>query len=47
MQIGMQRNLLMNMADHGTWVAGYDEDSGKGEALNLESEAQTTQEAKL
>jgi len=37
----------MNMADHGTWVAGYDKHSGKVEALNLESEAQTTQEAKL
>jgi len=47
MQNGMQRNLSMNMADHGIWVAGYDKDSGKVEALNLESEAQTTQEAKL
>ncbi len=53
MQIGLiglgviGRNLSLNMADHGFWVAGYDEDSGKVEALNLESEAQTALEAKL
>ena len=47
MQIGiiglgvMERNLSLNMADHGFSVAGYDKDPGKVEALNQESEAQT------
>ena len=29
----MGRNFLLNMADHGLWVAGYDKDSSKVEAL--------------
>jgi 6-phosphogluconate dehydrogenase len=43
MQIGMiglgvmGRNLLLNMADHGFSVAGYDKDSTKVEALRRES----------
>lgn len=47
MQIGiiglgvMERNLSLNMADHGFSVAGYDKDPGKVEGLNQESEAQT------
>ena len=46
MQIGMiglgvmGRNLVLNLADHGFSVAGYDKDSGKVEALNQESDAQ-------
>jgi 6-phosphogluconate dehydrogenase len=33
----MGRNLLMNMADHGFSVAGYDKDRSKVEALRKES----------
>ncbi len=33
----MGRNLLLNMADHGFSVAGYDKDAGKVEALRQES----------
>jgi 6-phosphogluconate dehydrogenase len=33
----MGRNLLLNMADHGFSVAGYDKDAGKVEALRKES----------
>jgi len=34
----MGRNLLLNMADHGFQVAGYDRDKAKVESLNTESE---------
>ena len=34
----MGRNLLMNMADHGRSVAGYDKDSSKIDALRKEAE---------
>ncbi len=34
----MGRNLLLNMADHGHSVAGYDKDAGKIEALRKEAE---------
>ncbi len=34
----MGRNLLLNMADHGFSVAGYDKDPGKVEALRQEAE---------
>ena len=33
----MGRNLLLNMADHGFSVAGFDKDPGKVEALRKES----------
>src|SRR5450759_160748 len=33
----MGRNMLLNMADHGFPVAGYDKDPGKVEALQKES----------
>jgi 6-phosphogluconate dehydrogenase len=33
----MGRNMLLNMADHGFPVAGYDKDSGKVEALQKEA----------
>lgn len=33
----MGRNLLLNMADQGFAVAGYDKDPGKIEALRQES----------
>jgi 6-phosphogluconate dehydrogenase len=33
----MGRNMLLNMADHGFPVAGYDKDSTKVEALRKES----------
>ena len=33
----MGRNLLLNMADHGFSVAGYDKDPNKVEALRKES----------
>jgi 6-phosphogluconate dehydrogenase len=33
----MGRNMLLNMADHGFPVAGYDKDSSKVEALRKES----------
>ena len=33
----MGRNLVLNMADHGFSVAGYDKDPGKVEALRKES----------
>jgi len=33
----MGRNLLLNMADHGFSVAGYDKDVAKVEALRQES----------
>jgi 6-phosphogluconate dehydrogenase len=33
----MGRNLLLNMADHGFSVAGYDKDAGKVEALRQEA----------
>src|ERR1017187_10446360 len=33
----MGRNMLLNMADHGFPVAGYDKDPGKVEALRTES----------
>jgi 6-phosphogluconate dehydrogenase len=33
----MGRNLLLNMADHGFSVAGYDKDPSKVEALRNES----------
>ena len=35
----MGRNMLLNMADHGFPVAGYDKDSSKVEALRKESAA--------
>jgi 6-phosphogluconate dehydrogenase len=35
----MGRNLLVNMADHGFAVAGYDKDPAKAEALRRESKA--------
>ena len=35
----MGRNLLLNMADHGFSVAGYDTDSGKVDALRQEAKA--------
>ena len=34
----MGRNLLLNMADHGFSVAGYDNDPTKVEALRKEAE---------
>ena len=34
----MGRNLLLNMADHGFPVAGYDKDAGQVEALRQESD---------
>ncbi len=34
----MGRNLLLNMADHGFSVAGYDKDPTKVEALRQEAE---------
>ena len=34
----MGRNLLLNMAEHGHSVAGYDKDAGKIEALRKEAE---------
>ena len=34
----MGRNLLLNMADHGFSVAGYDKDAGQVEALRREAE---------
>ena len=34
----MGRNLLLNMADHGFSVAGYDKDPSKVEALKIEAE---------
>ena len=34
----MGRNLVLNMADHGSTVAGYDKDQAKVEALRKESE---------
>jgi 6-phosphogluconate dehydrogenase len=34
----MGRNLVLNMADHGSTVAGYDNDQAKVEALRKESE---------
>jgi 6-phosphogluconate dehydrogenase len=37
----MGRNLLLNMADHGYGVAGYDKDLGKVEALRKEAENRT------
>jgi hypothetical protein len=33
----MGRNLVLNMADHGCPVAGYDQDQAKVEALRQES----------
>jgi 6-phosphogluconate dehydrogenase len=33
----MGRNLVLNMADHGFSVAGYDKDADKVEALQKES----------
>jgi len=33
----MGRNMLLNMADHGFTVAGYDKDPGKVEELQKES----------
>src|ERR1035437_5545914 len=33
----MGRNLVLNMADHGCAVAGYDKDAAKVEALRTES----------
>ena len=33
----MGRNMLLNMADHGFPVVGYDKDPGKVEALQKES----------
>ena len=33
----MGRNLLLNMADHGHSVAGYDKDSSKVDALHQEA----------
>ena len=33
----MGRNLLLNMADHGFSVAGYDKDAAKVETLRQES----------
>jgi len=34
----MGRNLVLNMADHGSAVAGYDKDQAKVDALRKESE---------
>src|ERR1700677_1273912 len=36
----MGRNLLLNMADHGFTVAGYDTDKNKVESLRKESQEQ-------
>ena len=41
----MGRNMLLNMADHGFPVAGYDKDSTKVEALRKESAGSDTQAA--
>ena len=35
----MGRNLVLNMADHGFSVAGYDKDAAKVEALRQEAKA--------
>ncbi len=37
----MGRNLLLNMADHGFLVAGYDRNKDKVDSLNKESEKRT------
>lgn len=42
----MGRNLLLNMADHGYAVAGYDKDPAKGEALKKEAEGRKICSAK-
>jgi len=42
----MGRNLLLNMADHGYAVAGYDKDSSKVEALRAEAEGKPVYGAK-
>ena len=34
----MGRNLLLNMADHGYAVAGFDKDTSKVDALQAEAE---------
>ena len=41
----MGRNLLLNMADHGFSVAGYDKDAGKVEALRQESKERDVRSA--
>ena len=41
----MGRNLLLNMADHGYAVAGYDKDLQKVEALRQEASQQSVQGA--
>jgi 6-phosphogluconate dehydrogenase len=40
----MGRNLLLNMADHGFSVEGYDKDQAKVEALRRESEERGVRE---
>ena len=42
----MGRNLLLNMADHGFSVAGYDKDPGQVEALRKESAGNATSTAR-
>jgi 6-phosphogluconate dehydrogenase len=42
----MGRNLLLNMADHGFAVAGYDKDSSKVDALQAEAENKAVYGAK-
>jgi 6-phosphogluconate dehydrogenase len=41
----MGRNLVLNMADHGFSVAGYDKDAGQVEALTKESAGRTIRSA--
>jgi 6-phosphogluconate dehydrogenase len=41
----MGRNLLLNMADHGHSVAGYDKDTSKIEAMGKEAEGRDTRGA--
>jgi 6-phosphogluconate dehydrogenase len=42
----MGRNLLLNMADHGHTVAGYDKDQSKVDALRSESNSRSVRPAK-
>jgi 6-phosphogluconate dehydrogenase len=41
----MGRNLLLNMADHGFAVAGYDREASKGQALRAEAAGKAVQAA--
>ena len=43
----MGRNLLLNMADHGFSVAGYDTDLTKVEALRKEAESRRAGSSKI